>query len=224
MPAPVTYPSRLTARNDQAVLWPDHDVPAHQHDLNDLQGILGRRVQRIASALLAEGAVTAGGAATLDPGRGEVTLAAASVYALGMIHDVAAAVVGLPLAALTGTHQIGIVVVREIVTPEIDAHLKGEIPGSAVQGDEGAARLVVSARWSWSGAPDAVPTDSTTFVPVFTLKDGVLLVAIPAQPPSVISFSTLVIELLRLQNRNLNADVERYSAVITSQWFTGAST
>jgi hypothetical protein len=137
-------------------------------ELNEAQTIARARSTRLGRLIVSDGDRIERGEAIVDTVAGSVTLTAGRVYADGDVWDVAADV--LTSVPMTGRIEVGIRLVKTYITHEDDATLVGLVPGSAAEGEPGAAREVVDASWAWAG--DAGDGD---FFAVYALQDGVIL-------------------------------------------------
>jgi hypothetical protein len=137
-------------------------------ELNEAQSILRGRIARAGGLSARDGDRISGAAIIVDSDAGTVTLEAGTIYASGDVRPVAAATLaGVPMA---GEVSIGVRLVREPVTHEEDPDLLGLVPGTAAEGEPGAARIIE--RLAWGRAGDGEPGD---LYPVYLLRDGVAL-------------------------------------------------
>lgn len=170
----VTHPSRFDAgKKYQRVLFADEERHAHSHDFNEMQQIVEHRIKSVADTLMGDGDVIDGCEIVIDATTGGVRLGAGKIYAAGIVHDVAAATLTVPV---TGTVVIGISVVTDVVTYLTDANLKGQAAGTHAYGEPGEDRLRVVATW-------ARDTGQGQFFPVYRIVDGVVLTQTP--PPAL---------------------------------------
>jgi hypothetical protein len=137
-------------------------------ELNDAQTIQRERTTRLGRMIVSDGDRIERGEAIVDIEGEEVTLTAGKVYAAGDVWDIEEAV--LASVPMTGRIEIGIRLVMTYETHEDDATLVGLVPGSAAEGEPGAAREIGVATWAWGG--DEGEGD---FYAVYTLQDGVIL-------------------------------------------------
>lgn len=137
-------------------------------ELNEAQTIARARTTRLGRLIVSDGDRIERGEAIVDIEDESIILTAGRVYADGDVWDVAAAT--LTAVPMTGRVEVGIRLVKTYITHEEDATLVGLVPGSAAEGEPGAAREVVDASWAWAG--DAAEGE---FFAVYTLQDGVIL-------------------------------------------------
>lgn len=137
-------------------------------ELNEAQSIQRARTERIGRLIVSDGQRIERGEAIVDQGSETVVLTAGRVYASGDVWDVADAT--LTDVPMTGRIEVGIRLVKTYVTHEDDVTLLGLVPGSAAEGEPGAAREVGTASWGWEGDNGA-----GEFFTVYTLQDGVIL-------------------------------------------------
>jgi hypothetical protein len=137
-------------------------------ELNEAQSILRGRIARAGGLSARDGDRISGAAIIVDSDAGTVTLEAGTIYASGDVRPVAAATLaGVPMV---GEVSIGVRLVREPVTHAEDPDLLGLVPGTAAEGEPGAARIIE--RLAWGRAGDGEPGD---LYPVYLLRDGVAL-------------------------------------------------
>ena len=96
-------------------------------ELNESQSILSDRITKIANSLFQDGAIINGGAATVDPATGAVTLLGGSLYVLGAVREVAPAQFNIPT---TGGLQLGVRLTTSTVTELEDANLRDPAQGT----------------------------------------------------------------------------------------------
>lgn len=137
-------------------------------ELVEAQTIQRERTTRLGRMIVSDGDRIEGGEAIVDVEGEEVTLTAGKVYADGDVWSVDAAL--LETVPMTGRIEIGIRLVTTYITHEDDPTLVGLVPGSAAEGEAGAAREVGAAKWARSG--DGGDGD---FYAVYTLQDGAIL-------------------------------------------------
>lgn len=137
-------------------------------ELNDAQTIQRERTTRLGRMIVSDGDRIERGEAVVDIEKEEVILTAGRVFAAGDVWDVEEAL--LESVPMTGRVEIGIRLVTTYETHEDDESLKGLVPGSAAEGEAGAAREIGSAAWAWADdGGDGV------FYAVYTLQDGAIL-------------------------------------------------
>ncbi|ADZ72399.1 DUF4815 domain-containing protein [Polymorphum gilvum] len=137
-------------------------------ELNEAQSILRGRIARAGGLSARDGDRIAGAGIVVDPDAGSVFLEPGRIFAAGDVRPVVAATLaGVPM---DGEVAIGVRLVRQAVTHEQDPDLLGLAPGTAAEGEAGAARIEESLAWGRAG--DGQPGD---LYPVYLLKDGVAL-------------------------------------------------
>lgn len=137
-------------------------------ELNEAQTIQRARTERIGRLVVSDGNRIERGEAVVDQEEETVVLTAGRVYASGDVWDVeGATLVAVPM---TGRVEVGIRLVKTYITHEDDPTLVGLVPGSAAEGEPGAAREVGTATWAWEG-----DNGEGEFFAVYTLQDGVIL-------------------------------------------------
>ncbi len=158
-----------TPTNRARLVFPARNL-VQAAELNEMQSIIEQRGRRVSNMVAKDGDRQSGGNIILTAGSTSITadLAAGSVYAKGDIRPVAAATItGLPL---TGEIQVGIKLVRTLVTSVEDPTLLGLVPGTLSEGEPGAAREVETATWALLN-----DTQPGQFYAVYTIKDGAII-------------------------------------------------
>ncbi|MGB3026863.1 DUF4815 domain-containing protein [Paradevosia shaoguanensis] len=146
-------------------------------ELNDMQEIIRARQERHGRLVANDGDRTAGAFAIVDRDAGTVTLSSGSIYVAGDEFPVADAV--LTDVPMEGRISIGVRLVRWYVTAEDDPSLRGLVPGTLAEGEDGAAREFASI--AWARADDSGEGD---FYQVYLLQDGTIL---DQTPPPMLS-------------------------------------
>lgn len=170
------HPSGLPNAFDRAQGRSDWQGVVHYGDrhfvqgaeLNESQTIQRARTERLGRLIVSDGDRIERGEAVVDQDAETVTLTAGRVYARGDVWPVEEAV--LEDVPMTGRIEVGIRLVTDYLTHEDDATLTGLVPGSAAEGEPGAAREVGTASWAWAG-----DNGEGDFFAVYTLQDGVIL-------------------------------------------------
>lgn len=170
------HPSGLPNAFDRAAGRDDWQAVVHYGDRPFIQGaelieaqtIQRARTTRLGRLIVSDGDRIERGEAVVDQDAETVTLTAGRVYAAGDVWAVDEAV--LSDVPMTGRVEVGIRLVTTWITHEDDPTLTGLVPGSAAEGEPGAAREVGSASWAWAG--DEGEGD---FFAVYILQDGVIL-------------------------------------------------
>lgn len=134
---------------------------------NDSQAIQQHALRRIADGIYSDGDIREGARCAMSAATGIATMEAGSIYIAGRIHDVAAALVEVPVL---GTQYVGIYLETTTVTAEGDPRLYNPAVEGEGQNDPGADRTRMVARWGLAGSQDQ-PGD---FFPVWTIEDGVV--------------------------------------------------
>lgn len=146
-------------------------------DLNEAQSLEARRNRRGLNMVAKDGDRIEGAEIFVNIDTETVTLGAGQVYVAGDVRPVAAAV--KTAVAMTGETTIGVRLQRVLKTYEDDASLLGLHPGTAAEGEPGAAReeeVIV-----WALPDDEVDGD---YYAVYLLRDGTV---IDQQPPSALT-------------------------------------
>lgn len=145
-------------------------------ELNDLQDIMRNRQNRLGRLVAKDGDRFEGADAVVNSDAETVILTAGKIVVAGDVFPVAEAL--LEDVAMTGRVEIGVRLVRTYVTGEDDPTLRGLLPGSLAEGEDGAAREVATI--SWAVSTDDQPGE---FHQVYVLQDGTILDQSP--PPSL---------------------------------------
>lgn len=137
-------------------------------ELNEAQTIQRARTERIGRLVVSDGDRIERGEAVVDVDGESIILTAGRVYAAGDVWEVNGAT--LTDVPMTGRIEVGIRLIKTYITHEDDPTLLGLVPGSAAEGEPGAAREVGTASWAWEG-----DNGEGEFFAVYTLQDGVIL-------------------------------------------------
>ncbi|WP_417766718.1 DUF4815 domain-containing protein [Stappia sp.] len=137
-------------------------------ELNEAQSILRGRIARAGGLSARDGDRISGAGIVVDTDAGSVLLEAGRIYAAGDVRPVNAWT--LESVPMVGEVTIGVRLVRRVVTHEQDPDLLGLAPGTAAEGEAGAARIEETLVWGRAG--DGKPGD---LYPVYLIKDGVAL-------------------------------------------------
>lgn len=170
------HPSGLPNAFDRAQGRSDWQGVVHYGDRHFVQGaelveaqtIQRARTERIGRLIVSDGDRIERGEAVVDIDAETVTLTAGRIYAKGDVWNVDEAV--LTDVPMTGRIEVGIRLVTTYITHEDDPTLTGLVPGSAAEGEPGAAREVGTASWAWEG-----DDGEGDFFAVYALQDGVIL-------------------------------------------------
>jgi hypothetical protein len=139
-------------------------------ELNEIQAVLKHRLRSVASAVLKDGDIVAGGEIVVNPDTGAVTCAAARVYLAGAVHEVPQAQFTIPV---TGRVTLGARLRSTVITEVDDASLRDPAVGTRNYQEPGAGRLVETAAWGFV-ADNASDGGQGEFYPIATVIDGVL--------------------------------------------------
>lgn len=148
-------------------------------ELNDAQEMFFEHAKSLGDALFADGDIIRDAQITVDPQTGRVAAQAGAIYLAGKVRGVAPAGFIIPTS---GTVTVGVRLVVAVVSENEDPALRNPAQGCDGEGEAGAWRLRVEARWGFD-------TDGGAgrFVPVHTVDDGV--VRAKEQPPNQDSFT-----------------------------------
>jgi len=137
-------------------------------DLHDAQHIQRARSRRVSRLIAADGDRIEGAAAIVDREAETVNLTAGRIYVDGDVLLVNAA--QIDDVSMDTRVEIGVRLVRQWITSEDDPTLMGLVPGSLAEGEDGAAREIVSLAWALSddGGDGA-------FYQVYVLQNGTIL-------------------------------------------------
>lgn len=154
-------------------------------ELNEIQSMANNRLKRIADVMFENGAIIRDASLSVADLLGteqcRATLDSGALYVDGAVRGVAPAVFDLPK---TGTVEIGVRLIRSVVTALDDVALRDPVALLTRNHDErGAERLKVHSQWGWvspAGVHDVLDSD---FYPVYRVIDGVMLAKEP--PPNI---------------------------------------
>lgn len=177
------HKSGLAGAYDRAPHFPTWDsvIAREQHlgqaaELVEAQTILQRKIRAIGNLSARDGDRVEGADIIVDVDAKTATLTAGKIYILGRVLDVPAAV--LADVPMTGAITIGVRLVETFITSQEEPALKGLHPGAKSEGEEGAARAILSLAWGFSG-----DGGSGDLYSVYLLKDGVVIDQTP--PPNL---------------------------------------
>ncbi|MCR6673228.1 DUF4815 domain-containing protein [Devosia ginsengisoli] len=171
---PAAYDRARGVQEQQAVVFYGERALIQGAELNDLQSIIRGRHDRLGRLIAKDGDRTEGAMAVVDVDAETVTLTAGKIFVAGDEFPVAEKVIAG--VAMTGVVSIGVRLVREWITADDDASLRGLVPGSLAEGEDGAAREV--AHIAWALADDSAEGE---FHQVYLLQDGTIIDQTP--PP-----------------------------------------
>jgi len=183
MPAPYNHSSGLPGVYDRTPDFPNwsrllfrEGRLAQAAELMDFQSIVEGRGRRVGNLVGKDGDRISGADILVNVSTGAVTLAAGRIYVAGDVREIAArTLTGVPMS---GDVQVGVRIVRTIITEQDEPALKGLHPGTAAEGEAGAGREVESLAWGRSG-----DGESGELYPVYFLKDGTVIDQTP--PPNL---------------------------------------
>lgn len=145
-------------------------------ELNEVQTILRSRGKRISDRVIKDGDRIEGADVNIDFDNGVVHVFPGRIYIQGDIYPVEEAY--LADVPMVGEVTIGVRVIRTVVTEVEDPTLTGLHPGSAAEGEPGAARQQIALSWGFSG--DGQEGDLYS---VYRLLDGTVITQVA--PPAL---------------------------------------
>ncbi len=151
-------------------------------ELNNLQKQAKSHIARIASALFKDGDITEGAQIIVDQTTGAVTAQAGKVFLAGAIRDVPEATFTIPTI---GVATIGIYLAETVISELEDKSLRNPATGNRGEGQPGAWRLKVTARWGFAG-----DDGDGKFYPVHTVEDG--MPRAKDAPPNLDAFTQML--------------------------------
>ncbi|RWX72593.1 DUF4815 domain-containing protein, partial [Mesorhizobium sp. M2A.F.Ca.ET.039.01.1.1] len=152
-------------------------------EMFEAQQLLQKKVRSIGNLVARDGDRVEGADIIIDAEAATVTLTAGRLYVNGRVLDAPAAV--LSAVPMIGTVHIGVRVIEDYVTELEEPALLGLMPGSLSEGEGGAARIVLSLAWGFSGDGNDAPIYA-----VYLLKDGVAIDQTP--PPNLTGVAALI--------------------------------
>ncbi|PWJ79775.1 uncharacterized protein DUF4815 [Pseudaminobacter salicylatoxidans] len=177
---PLAYDRAEGRPEQQAVTFYGRRPLIQGAELNELQTIIRGRHDRLGRLIAKDGDRVEGASAVVDTEAGTVTLTEGQIFVAGDVVPVAEAV--LTGVTMVGRAEIGVRLQRQWITSEDDPDLLGLVPGSLAEGEEGAARELISLIW---GTPEDGAEGE--FVQVYLLQDGTILDQTP--PPALSGFT-----------------------------------
>lgn len=135
-------------------------------EVNEMQSLQYEALRGVADALLHDGDIVADAAVVVEPATGNVRCAAGRIYLRGMVREVPAAVLNVPV---TGSVIIGVRLIESVVSELEDPSLYNPAKGCRASGMAGAWRIRTEARWGFSG-----DGQGGELCPVYTVDDGEL--------------------------------------------------
>ncbi|MDR3362614.1 MAG: DUF4815 domain-containing protein [Desulfovibrio sp.] len=181
---PVSYPvqdyyNRFTpAKNYEKLLVRD-GYRIQGAETNDMQEGFLYRMKGLADALFKDGDVIRDAQISVNSQTGDVQAGSGIIYINGGMRAIPAATFQIPLA---GQISVGIYMSEKIISELDDPALKNPAIGLRGEGEPGAWRLQVNARWGFYG--DGATGD---FYPVYVVEDGILQAK--EAPPNLDAFN-----------------------------------
>lgn len=182
---PFKHPSNLPDVYDRSAARPQtvevllregQKFYAQAADLQEAFSIAARRSRRGFDRVMKDGDRQGGANAFVDLEAETVFCEAGEIYLQGDILPVAQAV--LENVPMTGSVIIGVRLTKTVVTEMEDPTLRGLAPGTAGEGEPGAARWDAEIAWGFEG--DGAPG---TLIQVYQLLDGTIINQLP--PPAL---------------------------------------
>lgn len=137
-------------------------------EMNDVQEVIRGRHDRLGRLIAKNGDRTERALALVDVEGATVTLTEGKIYIEGDEFPVAERVItGVPM---TGSVPVGVRLKIAYITGDDDPTLRGQVPGSLAENEDGAAREIATIKWSI--ASDGEEGD---FYQVYLLQDGTIL-------------------------------------------------
>ena len=150
---------------------------------NEQQAIINAKIAKLGRALFKDGDIVQGAQILVDPVTGKVTATAGTIFLNGFIWNVPAGEMDIPV---TGTVSVGIHLEESIISELEDPALRNPARGQRSEGEPGAWRRKVVAKWGF----DSDGQTGTTFYPVYTVDDGQLTAK--EAPPNLESFNVAI--------------------------------
>ena len=150
---------------------------------NEQQAIINAKIAKLGRALFKDGDIVQGAQILVDPVTGKVTATAGTIFLNGFIWNVPAGDMDIPVA---GTVSVGIQLEESIISELEDPALRNPARGQRSEGEPGAWRRKVVAKWGF----DSDGQTGTTFYPVYTVDDGQLTAK--EAPPNLESFNVAI--------------------------------
>lgn len=150
---------------------------------NEQQAIINAKIAKLGRALFKDGDIVNGAQIVVDPVTGKVMATAGTIFLNGFIWNVPAGEMDIPV---TGTVSVGIHLEESVISELEDPALRNPARGQRSEGEPGAWRRKVVARWGF----DSDGETGTTFYPVYTVDDGVQRAK--EAPPALDSFNLAI--------------------------------
>jgi hypothetical protein len=183
MPAPYNHASGLPAVYDRTPDFPNftrllfrEDRIAQASEMMEMQSIIEGRGRRVGQMTARDGDRVSGADVLVSPDDETVFLAAGRIYVSGDVRDVTSRT--LTDVPMDEDVQIGVRIIRALITEQDEPALLGLHPGSEGEGEPGAGREVETIAWGWNGDGEA-----GDLYPVYFMRDGVVIDQTP--PPNL---------------------------------------
>lgn len=150
---------------------------------NEQQAIINAKIAKLGRALFKDGDIVQGAQILVDPVTGKVTATAGTIFLNGFIWNVPPGEMDIPV---TGTVSVGVHLEESIISELEDPSLRNPARGQRSEGEPGAWRKKVVAKWGF----DSDGQTGTTFYPVYTVDDGVQRAK--EAPPALDSFNQVI--------------------------------
>lgn len=208
---PDAYDRAPTRPGTDAVVFREGEkYYAQAADVNEAFSIARMRGQRVADQVMKDGDRMEGADINVDVEAETVHLFPGRIYIAGDVYPIDEVfLVGVPME---GEATIGVRVVRTVITEVEDPSLYGLHPGSAGEGEPGAARTEIDLQWGFAG--DGQPGELYS---VYRLLDGTVITQAP--PPSL----TGVLEQLAPYDFDVNGHYIVDGCEVTALGKTGAN-
>ncbi|MFN3892006.1 MAG: DUF4815 domain-containing protein [Beijerinckiaceae bacterium] len=183
MPAPYNHASGLPGVYDRTPDFPGwtrllfrEGKLSQATEVMELQSIIEGRGKRVGNLIAKDGDRISGADILVDVDGEEVQLAAGRIYIAGDVRSIEART--LTDVPMTGDVQVGVRIIRTVITEQDEPALLGLHPGSESEGEAGAGREVETLAWGFSG-----DGEDGELYPVYFLKDGTVIDQTP--PPNL---------------------------------------
>lgn len=146
-------------------------------ELNEIQTAANYRIKQIGDSLFKDGDIVRDARAIINPATGITTLESGAIYLRGVVRGVPAASITVPI---TGTVVIGIYLIEDVVTSDMDSDLLDPARETRNYESPGADRLRVTPSWGYQGDGQS---SSAEFFPIYYADDAQLRAKDP--PPNL---------------------------------------
>jgi hypothetical protein len=174
---PDTHARHRNQQKVQSLVFGGRRTLLQGAELNDLQDVVRGRQERLGRLIAKDGDRTAGGLIVVDQDSGTVTVTSGKIYVAGDEFPVEERVISS--VPMIGDVEIGVRLVRTYIDGDDDPALRGLVPGTLAEGENGAARELASIYWSL-GSSD----EDGIFYQVYLLQSGSV---IDQKPPPLLS-------------------------------------